>query len=134
MIKILSQIRQIIWPIKPIEAIFTVFALFAWSRAFLKFRAKLMNQKEIAFWSILWFSAIIIVYIPGKTTTLAHLLGMGRGFDAMVFLAVAALFYAVYRLYIKANEAEREMTELIRKTALKLGIKRPRRKPQKTKK
>ena len=103
----------------PIEAILTLFALFAWSRAFLRFRSKVINQKEFIFWSILWLAVIIIVFIPGKTTALAHLLGMGRGFDAMVFLGVIALFYAFYRLYIKANEQEKEITKLVKALALK---------------
>jgi len=113
-----------IWPINPIEALLTIFALFAWSRAILKFRSKIINQKELIFWSFLWLTAIIIVFIPGKTTFLAHLLGMGRGFDAMVFLAIIALFYAVYRLYIKSNEVDQDITQIVRQMALRGGIKK----------
>ena len=134
MIKYFITIWRIFWPVSPIEAILTLFALFAWSRAFLRFRSKVINQKEFIFWSILWLAVIIIVFIPGKTTALAHLLGMGRGFDAMVFLAVIALFYAVYRLYIKANEIEREITELVRQIALNLEVKISRKKAKKLKK
>jgi hypothetical protein len=118
------NIWHIIYPIKPIEAILTVFALFAWSRVYLKFRANLMNQKELAFWSILWFSVIIIVFVPGKTTVLANFLGMGRGFDALAFIAIIALFYAVYRLYSKTNDLEREITELVRQISLRHQIKK----------
>jgi len=113
-----------IWVVfSPINVIFTLFALFAWSRAIMRFRDKVINFKELAFWSFVWVAAIVIVYIPGKATALAKLLGMGRGFDAMVFIAVVALFYAVYRLYMRANEAEQEMTRLVRQIALKIDIK-----------
>ncbi|OGD56657.1 hypothetical protein A2V71_03505 [Candidatus Berkelbacteria bacterium RBG_13_40_8] len=115
-------------PIAPIKIIFTIFALFAWSRAVIKFRAKLMNAKEVAFWSFLWLSLIIAIFIPGKTTLLARLLGIERGFDAMIFIGIIGLFYAVYRLYVKSNEAERVMTEIVRKIALKHGIKKAKKK------
>lgn len=103
----------------PIRILLTIFAIFAWTRVVLRFRDKLVNAKELAFWSIIWISAIVIVFIPGKTTALAKILGMGRGFDAMMFMAVIALFYAVYRLYIKMNETDQEITKLVRQIALR---------------
>lgn len=106
----------------PIQIIFTIFVLFAWSRAFLRFRERQMNAKEIVFWTILWVSITTAVYIPGKTTLLARLLGMDRGFDAMILIGMITLFYAVYRLYAKANENEQVITELVRQIALKNGI------------
>lgn len=118
----MNTIDAFLLRITPINIIFTIFALFAWSRAILRFRDKVINFKELAFWTFVWLAAIVIVYIPGKATTLAKLLGMGRGFDAMVFIAIVALFYAVYRLYMRVNETDQELTRLIRQIALKIGI------------
>jgi|GEM_PF-258567 len=120
----LINLWQSIWPLSPIKILFSVFALFAWSRAVLRFRAKQMNQKELAFWSFLWLAMIVVVLIPEKTTTLAELLGMERGFDAMTFIAIIALFYSVYRLYIKSNEVDQEITRIVRETALRLDVKK----------
>ncbi len=113
-----------IWPLSPIKILFTLFALFAWSRAILRFRDRQMNQKELAFWSFLWVAMIAVVLIPEKTTVLAKLLGMERGFDAMIFIASIALFYAVYRLYVRLNEVEQEITQIIRQMALRLDVKK----------
>lgn len=107
--------------VAPIKVIFTIFVLFAWSRAFIKFRYKSMNTKEITFWTILWASITIAIYIPGKTTVLAQLLGMDRGFDAMILIGMITLFYSVYRLYAKSNENEQVITELVRQIALRNG-------------
>jgi hypothetical protein len=49
---------------------------------------------------------------------------MGRGFDALAFIAIIALFYAVYRLYSKTNDLEREITELVRQISLRHQIKK----------
>jgi len=102
-----------------IKIIFTVFALFAWSRAIIRFYSKDLNIKELFFWSFVWALMIVLVYIPGKTNFLARILGMERGNDAMFFLAIAGLFYATYRLYVKSNEQEKEITKLVRALALK---------------
>lgn len=114
-----QDVINVVENIAPIKILFTAFALFAWSRAFLVFRQKKFNIKEITFWTIFWFSAIIIVFIPGKSGTLAQFLGMGRGFDALIFISVIALFYAIYRLYAKVNEFEEIITSAIRSLALK---------------
>lgn len=102
-----------------IKIIFTVFAIFAWSRAVIRFYTKDLNLKELIFWSLIWLAMIILVFIPGKTNFLAKILGMERGNDAMFFLGIVALFYAIYRLYVKSNEQEKEITKLVRALALK---------------
>lgn len=102
-----------------IKILFTLFAIFAWSRAITRFYHKDLNLKELIFWSLLWILMIVLVFIPGKTNFLAKLLGMERGNDAMFFLGIVALFYATYRLYVKTNEQEKEVTRLVRALALK---------------
>ena len=102
-----------------IKILFTFFAIFAWSRAVIRFYSKDLNLKELFFWSVLWLAMIILVFIPGKTNFLAKMLGMERGNDAMFFLGIVALFYASYRLYVKSNEQEKEITRLVRALALK---------------
>ncbi|MBM2820497.1 MAG: hypothetical protein HW405_257 [Candidatus Berkelbacteria bacterium] len=102
-----------------IKIIFTLFAVFAWSRAVIRFYTKDLNLKELFFWSLLWALMIVLVFVPGKTNFLAKMLGMERGNDAMFFLGIVALFYASYRLYVKSNEQEKEITRLVRALALK---------------
>jgi hypothetical protein len=121
----MSTIYEFIASISLIKIFLTLFAVFAWSRAILRFRDKAINFKELMFWSLVWAFTIIVVFIPGKATVFAKLLGVGRGFDAMVFIAIIALFYAVYRLYVRSNEAEQEMTRLIREISLKINVSEP---------
>lgn len=102
-----------------VKILLTLFAIFAWSRAVIRFYSKDLNLKELLFWSLLWAAMIVLVFIPGKTNFLAKMLGMERGNDAMFFLSVVALFYASYRLYVKSNEQEKEITRLVRALALK---------------
>lgn len=114
----------------PIKIIFTLFAIFAWSRAIIRFRGKDLNYKELIFWSLIWGTMIVLVFIPGKTDFLAKIIGMERGNDAMFFLGIVALFYATYRLYVKGNEQDKEITKLVRALALK-NVKKQNRKKRK---
>lgn len=104
--------------IASVKILFTIFALFAWSRAFARFRQGLLNVKEMIFWTLLWGGLTVLVFIPGKSDLLARILGMKRGLDAMFFIGMVILYYAIYRLYAIATNHEKQMTELIRKIAL----------------
>lgn len=124
----MNTIYEFVASVSLIKILLTLFVIFAWSRALLRFRDKAINFKELGFWSLVWIAIIIMVYLPGKATLLANLLGVGRGFDAMVFIAIIALLYAVYRLYVKSNELEQEMTRLIREISLKINVSEPKEK------
>lgn len=115
-----------------VKILFTIFAIFAWSRAIIRFNTKDLNFKELIFWSLVWILMIVLVFVPGKTNFLAKMIGMDRGNDAMFFLAIVALFYASYRLYVKSNEQEKEMTKLVRALALK-NVKKNKSKAQNSK-
>ncbi len=114
-----------------IKIILTTFALFALSRAIIRFYSKDLNFKELIFWSLIWLAMIVLVFIPGKTNFLAKMIGMERGNDAMFFLAIVVLFYVSYRLYVKTNEQEKEITSLVRALALKNIKKKKKRKTKK---
>jgi hypothetical protein len=58
------------------------------------------------------------VFIPQKTDAVAHWLGVGSGFDALTFITIIGLLYAVYRLYSRVQTVERDLTRLVRVAAL----------------
>lgn len=113
--------------VTPIRAIFTLFALFAWSRAFLHWRQRIFSYKELLFWTVVWATAIVLIFTPGKTDFLASRLGVGRGSDAMLAIAITVLFYIVYRLYAKVDRLEKDVTKLIQRIAIQNRQKIPRR-------
>lgn len=121
----MNQISTFLGQLALIKILLTLFALFAWSRVIIRFQKKDLNYKELFFWSLVWAMMIVLVFIPGKTNFLAKMIGMERGNDAMFFLGIVALFYATYRLYVKNNEQEKEITKLVRALALK-NVRKPR--------
>ncbi len=94
----------------PIQIIFISFFLaalwFTWRR------------KAYA-WSILWILASIIILLPQSTTVIAHAVGVGRGVDVVVYASIAILFVLIFRLYIAVERLERQLTEMVKRDALK---------------
>lgn len=95
-----------------LKIIILVFILFASSRAFLRFKDKSLTKKGIVFWFCIWSALLIFVFYPGLSNMIASFLGMGRGIDSLFFLSIILLFYSVFRLYVKIDKVDKNLTEL----------------------
>lgn len=71
------------------------------------------------FWISLWVLAIIGVTLPGTTTKIASFFSVGRGVDAIIYIALSLLFYLVFRIYVMIEDIRREITTIVRNVALK---------------
>lgn len=101
------------------QFLFTLFILFAASRATLRFREGKISLWAFIGWIILWLWVGIIIWIPGVTTHIAKILGIGRGADLLIYGSIITLFYLIFRIYVKLEDIERQITLLARKFALR---------------
>lgn len=102
-----------------IKLFVTLFVLFAVSRAYLRYREAALGFGGLMFWSLIWIAVEAVVWWPGFTDTIAKKIGVSRGVDALVYLSITLLFYGIFRLYIKTEFLEREITSLVRSMAIK---------------
>jgi hypothetical protein len=101
-----------------IQVLIIVFALFALSRAILRFRDNRLTVKELILWGAIWLLIIVSSIIPRLTNIISAFFGMGRGLDLAVYVSVILLFYLMFRLYVKTESLEKEVTLLVRKLAI----------------
>lgn len=74
---------------------------------------------EAALWSVLWIVAAIVILLPQTATTVARLVGVGRGVDLVIYGSVTLLFVLVFKLFLSFDRMERNLTELVRRDALR---------------
>lgn len=103
----------------PIQILLIVFLIFALSRVILRFRGGQITLGEFLFWGVLFSFAIIGIAFPNETTKLANTLGINRGVDLVIYASIVVLFYLVFRIYVGMENLRHEITELVRKLALK---------------
>lgn len=102
-----------------IQIIIILFILFAVSRVVLKYKESNISLGELALWLFFWLAAAAVVLWPGSTSFLANLLGVGRGADLIVYLSIILLFYIVFRIFVKLEKIERDITKIVREVGLK---------------
>lgn len=81
-------------------------------------RAGAISRVTTALWSALWIGAAALVLRPDLTSRLAAAIGVGRGVDAVVYAAIVALFYLLFRVYLRLDKIERDVTAVVRRDAL----------------
>ncbi|MBU1199372.1 MAG: DUF2304 family protein [Nanoarchaeota archaeon] len=117
-----------------IQIIIIIFALFALSRAFLRFKDNKLTKTEFLFWAVLWVAIIIVSFLPSILNPLSQVFGIGRAVDVIIYISIIALFYLMFRLYVKIESMEKNMTGIVRKMAInneKDNIKKKKNKIQK---
>jgi len=108
-----------------IQILLVAFALYALTRTFLRFRHGTIGLMEMVLWNAFWAAVAICVLAPGITQWFAHLLGVGRGADAVFYLGLVGLSYAFFRVYVRTRHLEQQLTLLVRQLALKEAEEQP---------
>jgi len=102
-----------------IKIIVSTFVVFAVSRVWLRYRDGAIGIIGMFLWIVLWLSVGVFTWWPKVSDFFAQKIGIGRGADALVYFSIVGLFYGMFRLYVKMEFIEHEITELVRTMALK---------------
>ena len=63
-------------------------------------------------------AAVVVVILPGITTTVARFVGVGRGADLLLYGLVVVVLYNMLMQAKQRNAAERRLTKLAREVAI----------------
>ena len=90
------------------------------ARIFRQRKNKQVSRTEFLFWLVFWFlAAMIIVFIKKIDMLVAGLGFSAAGIDVILYLSIVALFYMIFRLRIKLEKIDREITKIVREIAIK---------------
>jgi hypothetical protein len=102
-----------------IKIILILFVLFALYKVALRFRDKIISLQELILWTIFWFVVAFLVFFPEVTSYAANWVGVGRGVDLVIYIAILILFYLMFRALSKLDKVEKDVTKVVRTVALK---------------
>ena len=86
-------------------------------------RVKKITPATFGLWVLVCLIVNFFAFAPKFSDPLAGFFGFGRGLDLLLVFGYALLVYAIFRLYVKIDELNRNMTELVRALAIKDEIK-----------
>lgn len=103
----------------PIQILLITFFTVAAIKVVNRRKAGELTSRTAAFWVLFWIISGLIVLQPNLTSSVAKLFGVGRGADVVVYLGLAGLFFMVFRLMVKIEKLNRDLTKVVRDKTLK---------------
>lgn len=94
--------------------------IFFISRLFWQKRKKQIGGNEFIFWFVFWVLVGVLVIALKQIDKLVAYLGFSAsGIDILLYLGMAVLFYFIFRLRLRLEKIEKDITTVVRNTALK---------------
>ncbi len=100
---------------KPIQIVLVLLLLLI-SFVFLS-RLRSSSRNRILIF-ILALTGILMVMMPDLTTTLAQILGVGRGADLITYFSLVGIFFILLLIYSKLRELDAAITSIVRTVAI----------------
>ena len=102
-----------------IQIVLLCFAIFAMSRALIRYRRGLTRMLHLEMWLLFWVCVVVVALRPEVTDLLARWLGGGRGVDTAMYLALLMIFFLLFRNFGKVEDLDRQLTKVVRANALR---------------
>lgn len=83
-----------------------------------RWRARDLTSGGLVLWLVFWVAAIFVAINPNSTYYLSNLLGIGRGADLVVYASLILIFFLLFKMMVKIEKINKEITVLTRKDAL----------------
>lgn len=83
-----------------------------------RYHRRQMRVLDMLFWASLWTVALVAIVFQDTSAFIAHLLGIGRGVDAVIYLSIVLIFYLIFRLFMRFNQLDNQITTIVRHLAL----------------
>ncbi len=101
-----------------IQILAIIFVIFALWRVITKQRRHELKLVEFLMWFVFWLAVGIAFLTPQSLTRLANILGIGRGADLVLYVAVVVVFYLMFRIFVRLEKMEKDITKLTRQQAI----------------
>lgn len=102
-----------------IQVILIIIIVLIVVRSYFQAKHNKISWQEFSLWLVIWLVAALIVIYPRLTSVLADFVGVGRGADLVIYISVVMLFYLIFRLLMRIENMEKDITKLVRELSFK---------------
>lgn len=104
--------------IKGIQILGVIIALVFMFEAYKSYRAGKFRKSDLVIWGGASIALIVMSFFPTITSGVLSPLFLGRGLDAFLVLGLLGAYALLFKIYVKIEEGNRQITELTRKIAI----------------
>lgn len=101
------------------QILLSLIIIFVIFKTIAAYKKKNLSLGFVLIWIIFWITGLITIFQQNLVIQLAHTLGISRGVDLVIYISLIAVFYMIYRILVRIEDLEREITQVVRKITLK---------------
>jgi hypothetical protein len=102
-----------------IQIILLVLIMLAILYFYLRYKTHGIGLRPFLMMLVFWLVAGVLVVLPESTSRLADIFGVGRGVDLVFYFALVLIFYLLFRIIVRLEKIEQNITKIVSKIALK---------------
>ena len=114
---------NIIGPLHLYQIVLLIIAIFTIAFVYHRLRAKKTTPASFVLWIVIWVFLLLFAFKPDFSNPLAKLFGFGRGIDLLLLIGPLISLSLGFRLYIKFDDMNQQINELVRELAIRDEIK-----------
>lgn len=107
-----------------VQIMVSLFALVVVWRLWRNYRDRRMSLAASISWFMVWLAVVVFFWSPEIASRIALYTGITRGVDVIVYGAIIVIMYLLYRVFLRLEKFDRDLTALTRELALKHGTKK----------
>ena len=104
--------------VQVIQILGMIFAVFALLNVCLSYRKNTITTYSFILWSFVWFATLVVALYPNILRHVSNVFQIGRSIDALIYISIVVLFYLIFKIFVRLDDTNREMTKLVRLIAL----------------
>lgn len=90
------------------------------SKTFWQKKKNKISNSEFIFWLFFWvLAAFFILFLKKIDAFVARLGFSSSGIDVLTYLSIAVIFYLIFKLIIRLEKIDKNITELVRNISIK---------------
>lgn len=101
-----------------LQIIITILVIIALSVVVKKKSQNKLSVGQAATWVVMWLIVLVVFWYPESTSYLASSLGIGRGADLIVYAAILAMFYMIFKMYLRMDKLNSDITKVVRRVGI----------------
>lgn len=101
------------------QIILSIVILFILLKTWRSYKRKQLSNSFFILWVLVWLIGLFAIYYPGLLSTIAGVLNIGRGVDFALYVSIILIFYLIYKINLKIEKINRDLTRIVRKIAVK---------------
>lgn len=104
--------------VQVIQILGVLFATFALLNVYLSYRKNAITTYSFVLWSFVWCATLVVALYPNILRFVSNIFQIGRSIDALIYISIVVLFYLIFKVFVRLDDMNREMTKLVRLIAL----------------